>query len=80
MFMVGNVSEKALELCRITKHALDEAIKICGPGVPVREVGKVRVAAAARRSSLMIICAVENQHLDTSPQSYSANSLTVVSL
>ena len=47
MFMVGNVSEKAQELCQITKHALDEAIKICGPGVPVREVGKVRNTAAA---------------------------------
>lgn len=43
MFMVGNVSDKAQELCRVTKHALDEAIKICGPGVPIREVGKVRL-------------------------------------
>ena len=64
MFMVGSVSEKAQELCRITKHALDEAIKICGPGVPVREVGKVRVAAAAftaQRSYLVINIAVVNQ-------------------
>lgn len=44
MFMVGNVSAEAQELCRITKHSLDEAIKICGPGVPVREVGKVSMA------------------------------------
>ena len=41
MFMVGSVSDKARELCRVTKLALDEAIKICGPGVPIREVGKV---------------------------------------
>ena len=41
MFMVGNVSEKAQDLCRVTKHALDEAIKVCGPGVPIREIGKV---------------------------------------
>lgn len=41
MFLVGNVSEKAQDLCRVTKHCLDEAIKICGPGVPIREVGKV---------------------------------------
>ena len=41
MFMVGSVSNKARELCRVTKLALDEAIKICGPGVPIREVGKV---------------------------------------
>lgn len=47
MFMVGNVSEKAQDLCRITKHSLDEAIKICGPGVAVREVGKVSITAAA---------------------------------
>ena len=43
MFMVGNVSETAQELCRTTKYALDEAIKMCGPGVPIREVGKVRL-------------------------------------
>ncbi len=41
MFLVGNVSEKAQDLCRVTKHCLDEAIKICGPGVPIKEVGKV---------------------------------------
>lgn len=46
MFMVGNVSEKAQDLCRVTKHCLDEAIKICGPGVPIREVGKVIHAIA----------------------------------
>lgn len=39
--MVGNVSDKAKDLCKVTKHALDEAIKICGPGVPIREVGRV---------------------------------------
>lgn len=41
MFMVGNVNEKAKDLCKVTKHALDEAIKVCGPGVAIREVGKV---------------------------------------
>lgn len=63
MFLVGNVSEKAQELCRITKQALDEAIKICGPGVPVREVGKVMITAAAitaQRSYLGIDTAVVN--------------------
>ena len=48
MFMVGNVSAEAQELCRITKHSLDEAIKICGPGVPIREVGKVSESSGAR--------------------------------
>ena len=42
MFMVGNVSDKAQHLCKVTKQALDEAVKICGPGVPIREIGKVR--------------------------------------
>ena len=42
MFMVGNVSEKARDLCTVTKHSLDEAIKICGPGVPIKEIGRVR--------------------------------------
>lgn len=64
MFMVGNVSEKAQDLCRITKHSLDEAIKICGPGVAVREVGKVSTTAAAsnvERFSLFGCCSVNNQ-------------------
>ena len=41
MFMVGDVSKKAQDLCQVTKHALDEAIKVCGPGVPIKEIGKV---------------------------------------
>ena len=66
--MVGNVSEKAEDLCRITKHSLDEAIKICGPGVPVREVGKVRITAAAsnvERFSLFKCRTINNQSLWT---------------
>ena len=55
MFMVGNVSEEAQELCRITKHSLDEAIKICGPGVPVREVGKVSMTAAASNAHWFLL-------------------------
>lgn len=54
MFMVGNVSAEAQELCRITKHSLDEAIKICGPGVPVREVGKVSLSDGARNPCSLI--------------------------
>ena len=41
MFMVGKVSDKAQDLCKVTKHALDEAIKVCGPGVQIKEIGKV---------------------------------------
>ena len=55
MFLVGNVSAEAQELCRITKHSLDEAIKICGPGVPIREVGKVSWSSGARNPCSLII-------------------------
>ena len=41
MFMAGKVSDKAQDLCKVTKHALDEAIKVCGPGVQIKEIGKV---------------------------------------
>lgn len=37
----GNVSDNAKQLCEVTKLALDEAIKVCGPGVPYSEIGKV---------------------------------------
>ena len=55
MFMVGNVSEKAQDLCRVTKHCLDEAIKICGPGVPIREVGKVSKAVSNNLTALLLL-------------------------
>jgi len=35
---------------QVTKLALDEAIKICGPGVPIREIGaKVQSIAEAHK-------------------------------
>lgn len=55
MFMVGNVSEKAQDLCRVTKHCLDEAIKICGPGVPIREVGKVSKTVSNNLTALLLL-------------------------
>ncbi|GAX80185.1 hypothetical protein CEUSTIGMA_g7623.t1 [Chlamydomonas eustigma] len=41
MFLVGPVSDEAKKLCEVTKHALDEAIKICKEGVPYREIGSI---------------------------------------
>lgn len=40
MFFVGKVSEEAQKLASVTKLALDEAIKICRPGVPYNMIGK----------------------------------------
>jgi methionyl aminopeptidase len=42
MFYVGNVSDKARDLCETTLACLEAAIKQCGPGVPVKEIGRVR--------------------------------------
>jgi methionyl aminopeptidase len=42
MFYVGKVSEKARRLCEVTQLAMDTAIAQCGPGVPIRHIGKVR--------------------------------------
>ncbi|KAL4445910.1 hypothetical protein ABPG77_009109 [Micractinium sp. CCAP 211/92] len=40
MFYVGEVSPAARQLCETTKEALNAAIKICGPGVPIKEIGR----------------------------------------
>jgi methionyl aminopeptidase len=41
MFLVGNVSDKVRKLCEVTKQAMEAGIRQCGPGVPVKNVGKV---------------------------------------
>ncbi|KAJ9531427.1 hypothetical protein QJQ45_006865 [Haematococcus lacustris] len=41
MVLVGEVSTAARRLCEVTKAALDAAIKISGPGVPYKQIGKV---------------------------------------
>jgi len=51
MFMVGDtVSEDARKLCEVNRKAVEEAIAICKPGVPFKEIGKVitRVAKEAK--------------------------------
>jgi len=40
MFMIGNVSNKARELVQTCQDALNTAISICAPGVPLSEIGK----------------------------------------
>lgn len=40
-FLVGNVDEPGRKLVEVTKECLDKAIVICGPGVPLKEIGNV---------------------------------------
>ena len=40
MFMIGNVSPRARELVQTCQDALNAAIAICAPGVPLSEIGK----------------------------------------
>ncbi|MDR0727168.1 MAG: type I methionyl aminopeptidase [Rickettsiales bacterium] len=40
MFMIGKVSPKARELVQTCQDALNAAIAVCGPGVPLSEIGK----------------------------------------
>ena len=40
MFMIGNVSPKARELVQTCQDALNAAIAVCAPGVPLSEIGK----------------------------------------
>lgn len=47
-YLVGNVDKPGKELVERTKEALDEAIAICGPGVPLNRIGKTIQAIADR--------------------------------
>ncbi|MDR0741279.1 MAG: type I methionyl aminopeptidase [Rickettsiales bacterium] len=40
MFMIGDVSPAARKLVRICQDALNSAIAVCAPGVPLSEIGK----------------------------------------
>ncbi len=40
MFMIGNVSPRARELVQTCQDALNAAIAVCAPGVPLSEIGK----------------------------------------
>ena len=40
MFMIGNISKQARELVQTCQDALNAAISVCAPGVPLSEIGK----------------------------------------
>ena len=40
MFMIGNVSAQARKLVNVCQDALNAAISVCAPGVPLSEIGK----------------------------------------
>ncbi len=40
MFMIGNVAPRARELVQTCQDALNAAIAVCAPGVPLSEIGK----------------------------------------
>ncbi|KAI9025013.1 peptidase M24, structural domain-containing protein [Phycomyces nitens] len=40
-FLVGDVDEKGKSLVECTRETLEKSIKICGPGVPFKEIGRV---------------------------------------
>ncbi len=41
MFMIGNVTPQARKLVQVCQDALNAAISICAPGVPLSEIGRV---------------------------------------
>ena len=47
-FACGNVDEKGKKLIATTKEAMEEAIKICKPGVDYFEIGRVIEEVATR--------------------------------
>lgn len=54
MFMIGKVSDESRRLVETTLDCLNSAIAICGPGVPMSEIGKtIEVIAKARGYSIV---------------------------
>ncbi|KAI8062107.1 methionine aminopeptidase, merops subfamily M24 [Gongronella butleri] len=47
-FLVGDVDQQGRDLVACTKEALDKAIAICGPDVPLTEIGRVISELAAK--------------------------------
>jgi methionyl aminopeptidase len=41
MFTVGGEDDEGNRLIHTARHSLDEAISICKPGVPYKEIGQV---------------------------------------
>ena len=40
-YEIGKVDDKGQTLVNVTKNALEEAIRLCGPGVYFHEIGRV---------------------------------------
>eukprot|EP00933_Yihiella_yeosuensis_P028038 TRINITY_DN21843_c0_g1_i1.p1 TRINITY_DN21843_c0_g1~~TRINITY_DN21843_c0_g1_i1.p1 ORF type:complete len:397 (-),score=59.06 TRINITY_DN21843_c0_g1_i1:16-1182(-) len=53
MFLVGNPEPAALDLCKAAQTAMMDGIKVCGPGVDFREIGK-RIEAVADEHHLNV--------------------------
>ena len=46
--MTGEVSDEARRLCETAQQARDDAVSICGPGVPFKNIGRVISGVAAK--------------------------------
>ncbi|KAI4527840.1 methionine aminopeptidase [Schizophyllum commune Tattone D] len=53
-YPVGKIDEESEKLIRTTRQALDEAIKLCKPGVLFRDVGKV-IEPIARQNGCSVV-------------------------
>ncbi|XP_045448806.1 methionine aminopeptidase 1D, mitochondrial isoform X2 [Melitaea cinxia] len=53
-FLIGDVDDRGLELVNVTEDCLNEAIKICGPGVPFCDIG-LRIHRIAKRNRLSVL-------------------------
>lgn len=40
-YPVSEIDEDSKKLLKVTRHSLDEAIKLCKPGALIRDLGKV---------------------------------------
>lgn len=54
MVYVGDVSPEAQRLCEVTRSALEAAIKVCGPGVPFKEIGAA-IEDVAKKNKLGVV-------------------------
>lgn len=53
-FLVGDVDDRGLQLVNITEECLNQAIGICGPGVPFCDIG-LRIYRIAKRHKLTVL-------------------------
>ena len=44
-YPVGRIDDDSKKLLKVTRHSLDEAIKICKPGALLRDIGKTMCAS-----------------------------------